>query len=198
VTQTRDRIQDSAAALFRRQGYAGTGLKQIAADSAAPFGSIYHFFPGGKQQLAEHTIRTTGPQYMHAVLGLLDSVADPLDSLDNAFRAAATDLADTGYADACPIATLALEVASTNETLRAATAEVFDEWTAALTTWFGRWVPDPATARSLAGSLIMLLEGAFLLSRAGREPGPLHTAGRAVVELTRAAIQDPPPRREAG
>ncbi len=44
---TKERILDSTAELFRRQGYAGTGMKQIAAEAAAPFGSVYHFFPGG-------------------------------------------------------------------------------------------------------------------------------------------------------
>jgi AcrR family transcriptional regulator len=191
---TRTRIREAAAVLFRRHGYSATGLKRIAAESGAPFGSIYHFFPGGKEQLAEDTIRTSGPQYMQMVLALLDSVPDPLESLANAFRVAADDLAATDYADACPIATVALEVASSNEALRVATTEVFDEWIAGGTEWFARWVPDREVARSLAYSMIMILEGAFVLSRAARDPMPLHVAGRSMVELARVATQPAPPR----
>ena len=44
------------------------------------------------------------------------------------FYGAAEVLRETDYADACPIETLALEVASTNEPLRIATAEVFESW----------------------------------------------------------------------
>jgi AcrR family transcriptional regulator len=186
---TRTRIRDAAIVLFRRNGYSGTGLKRIAADSAAPFGSIYHFFPGGKQQLAEETIRTSGREYGHLVLALLDSVPDPVESIEHAFRAAADTLAATDYADACPIATMALEVASTNEVLRLATARVFEEWVSAGTEWFGRWVSDPERARSLAQSMIMILEGAFVLSRAARDPEPLLVAGRTMAEMTRAAIR---------
>lgn len=40
ASDTRTRIGDTAASLFRRDGYSGTGLKRIAADSGAPFGSI--------------------------------------------------------------------------------------------------------------------------------------------------------------
>jgi AcrR family transcriptional regulator len=184
-SDTRTRIRDAAAALFRRDGYSATGLKRIAAESGAPFGSIYHFFPGGKQQLAEDAVRTSGARYEAFVLALLESVPDPLESLEHAFAAAAEDLAGTGYADACPIATLALEVASSNEPLRLATAEVFGSWVAAGTVWFGRQVPDPAIARRLALSLIMILEGAFVLARAARDPEPLLAAGRSMVELTR-------------
>jgi AcrR family transcriptional regulator len=191
---TRTRIRQAAAVLFRRHGYSATGLKRIAAESGAPFGSIYHFFPGGKEQLAEDIIRTSGPQYMQMVLALLDSVPDPLESLANAFRVAADDLAATSYADACPIATVALEVASSNEALRVATTEVFDEWIAGGTEWFARWVPDREVARHLAYSMIMILEGAFVLSRAARDPGPLHVAGRSMVELARAATQPAPPQ----
>ncbi|WP_406135094.1 TetR family transcriptional regulator [Streptomyces sp. NBC_01089] len=35
--------------LFRRHGYSAADLKRIAAEADAPFGSIHHFFPGGKQ-----------------------------------------------------------------------------------------------------------------------------------------------------
>jgi AcrR family transcriptional regulator len=190
VTDTRTRIVDAASTLFRRSGYAGTGLKRIAAESEATFGSIYHFFPHGKEELAEHAIRTSGAAYGQLVMALLAGESDPLEALRHAFEVAATDLQDTDYADACPIAAIALEVASSNETLRIATAEVFGNWVDASTAWFGRWIPDPATARRLAQSMIMLLEGAFLLSRAQRDCEPLLAAGRSVIELTRLALAD--------
>ncbi|WP_028933193.1 TetR/AcrR family transcriptional regulator [Pseudonocardia spinosispora] len=185
---TRTRIRDAASTLFRRDGYSATGLKRIATESGAPFGSIYHFFPGGKEQLAQDAVRTSGAAYQDLVLTLLNSVPEPLESLANAFDSAAESLVATDYADACPIATLALEVASSNETLRIATADVFEGWVTAGTEWFGRWITDRRLARDLARSMIMLLEGAFVLSRASRDPEPLHTAGRAIVELARSAI----------
>ncbi|MEV6260655.1 TetR/AcrR family transcriptional regulator [Streptomyces sp. NPDC051784] len=187
-SDTRARIQGAATVLFRRHGYAATGLKRIATDADAPFGSIYHFFPGGKQQLAEDVIRTSGTHYGRMVMALLDSVPDPAESLMRAFEAAADDLAAADYADACPIGTVALEVASSNEELRAATAEVFEEWVGMATRWFGRWVAEPKAAQSLAYSMVMMLEGAFMLSRAARDGEPLRVAGRSMAELLRTAV----------
>ena len=60
---TRERIVTSSAELFRRQGYTGTGMKQIVAEAQAPFGSIYHFFPGGKEELGAEVIRWSGEMY---------------------------------------------------------------------------------------------------------------------------------------
>lgn len=191
TSDTQARIGEAAARLFRRDGYSGTGLKRIAAESAAPFGSIYHFFPGGKEELAEHAIRTSGVAYGQLVMSLLDGHPDPLESLLRAFEAAAADLEDADFADACPIAVVALEVASSNERLRLATADVFTGWVDAATDWFSRWVPDAITARRLAQSLIMLLEGGFLLSRALRDSEPLLAAGRSMVELTQIALAEP-------
>ncbi|WP_153065138.1 TetR family transcriptional regulator, partial [Mycobacterium avium] len=42
ATATRERFLTAATGLFRRQGYSGTGLKQIVAESRAPLGSLYH------------------------------------------------------------------------------------------------------------------------------------------------------------
>ncbi|MGW6868309.1 LmrA/YxaF family transcription factor, partial [Streptomyces sp. NPDC054912] len=107
-------------------------------------------------------IRVSGTEYGRMVPALLESVPDPMESLVHAFEAAADDLAAADYADACPIGTVALEVASSNEVLRIATAEVFEEWVGTATRWFGRWVAEPRTAQSLAYSMVMMLEGAFM------------------------------------
>lgn len=104
------------------------------------------------------------------------------------FAGAAETLRQTGYADACPIETVALEVASTNEPLRQATAEVFEGWIASGSRRFARaGIPD-GTARELAISLIAALEGAFVLSRALRSTEPLEVAGAATVTAVRDAL----------
>ena len=59
-SETRERILETSGELFRRQGYMGTGVKQIVEEAGAPFGSLYHFFPGGKEELGAETIRRSG------------------------------------------------------------------------------------------------------------------------------------------
>ena len=131
MAATRERILSASAELFRRKGYTGTGLKQIVAAADAPFGSLYHFFPGGKEQLGAEVIRWSGAMYLRADRGDLRSGARRRDRGARLLRRRAETLRETDYADACPIATVALEVASTSEPLREATAEVFESWIAA-------------------------------------------------------------------
>ncbi len=187
MADTKARIVGTTGELFRRQGYVGTGLKQIVAEAGAPFGSIYHFFPGGKKELAAEVIRTSGRAYQDLVMAVLDAAPDALTAVETGFAAAAETLVATGYADACPIATVALEVASTDETLRAATAEVFAAWVDAGAERFVRWGFGAADARRLAIVLITSLEGAFVLCRAARSTEALDAAASAVLAAVRAA-----------
>ena len=194
ATNTKERILETTAEMFRRYGYTGSGLKQIVADANAPFGSLYHFFPGGKEQLGDEVIRRSGRMYMELVEAIFDAAPDPVTGAGDVFRGAAEVLRQTEYADACPIATVALEVASSNETLRMATADVFDSWIESATRRFtGAGIPS-GKARALAFLLVEMLEGAFLLSRAMRTTEPVEVAGEAAAAAIRAAL----PARRAG
>src|SRR3954451_472314 len=128
TTNTKERIVGASAELFRRQGYSGTGVKQILAEASAPFGSLYHHFPGGKEQLGAETIRRSG--YLYGMLFAEIVVPAPAvgGGIGGFFAGAAQTLEEPDYADACPIATVALEVSSTSEPMREACAEVFEGW----------------------------------------------------------------------
>jgi AcrR family transcriptional regulator len=186
---TKDRIMDSTAELFRRQGYNGTGIKQILAAANAPFGSLYHFFPGGKEDLGAQTIRSSGQLYMELFATIAVQAPDVLSAVSDFFTGAAQTLEETDYADACPIATVALEVASTNEPLRETCAEVFEAWIGGASAYFVAAGIAPEKARELALSMLCLLEGAFIFCRAMRSTESLHVAGASAVAAVRAALE---------
>jgi AcrR family transcriptional regulator len=191
ASTTKDRIIDSSAELFRRQGYTGTGVKQIVEAANAPFGSIYHFFPGGKEQLGAETIRSSGRLYIQLFATIAMQAPDALSAVGDFFAGAADTLTETDYADACPIATVALEVASTSEPLREATAEVFDTWITGATEYFTAAGIPRETARELAFTMLCLLEGAFIFCRAMRTTEPLQVAGASAVAAVQAALTRP-------
>lgn len=186
---TRQRILYATAELFRRQGYTGTGLKQIAGEAQAPFGSLYHHFPGGKQELADEVIRAGGAFFQALVSAVYDAEPNPEAAIRAVFEGAAETLRATDFQDACPIATVALEVASTNEPLRLATAEVFERWTQALSDRLG----DPDRAHAVLAAL----EGAFILCRAQRSVEPMLAAGRMAADYAARAQRRRRMRRQA-
>jgi AcrR family transcriptional regulator len=190
ATETKARILDATADLFRRHGYTGTGLKQVVADANAPFGSLYHHFPGGKQELGVEVIHRAGAMYFEIVAAVIDAAPDLVTAMHDCFIGAAAVLRATDFADACPIATVALEVANTNEPLRQATAEVFESWIVGATARLRPAGLDDGTARELSLTMIMLIEGAFILCRAARNTEALEVAGRVAAATVEAALRD--------
>lgn len=188
MSGTRERIVSASADLLRRQGYTGTGVKQIVAAAGAPFGSLYHFFPGGKEQLGAETIRWSGRMYGLLLPLIFDASPDLATGVRAFFAAAADHIKESGYADGCPIATVALEVSSTSEPLRQACADVFDGWIEAATRRFTAGGMAEATARQLTIGLLAALEGAFILSRALRSTEPLKIAGEQAATAVATAL----------
>jgi AcrR family transcriptional regulator len=188
MTDTRDRIIDASAELLRRQGYAGTGVKQIVAAAKAPFGSIYHHFPGGKEELGAAAIRRSGALYELLIPAVFDPAPDLVSAVRLFFEGAAAHLEESEYEDACPIATVALEVSSTSDTMREACADVFESWIAAGLPRFTAEGLDEATSRELVIGMIAALEGAFVLARATQSTEALQVAGELVAQAVQRAL----------
>jgi AcrR family transcriptional regulator len=191
MSTTKQRLIDASAVLLREQGYTATGVKQIVEAAQAPFGSLYHFFPGGKEELGAAAIRASGELYAQLLPAVFDQAPDVVSGVQAFFAAAAVDLHENGYTDACPIATVALETSSTSEPLRLACAEVFESWIAAGSERLIASGLASDVARELAIGLIASLEGAFVLARATRSVEPLEVAGRQVADAVQRAIEVP-------
>jgi len=188
--RTRERIVEATSALFMQRGYAASGLKQISEASASPIGSLYHHFPGGKTELAAETLRASGRAYEALVTSVIDAAPDIVTAVHDCFEAAAATLRANDYADACPIATVALEVASSDEPLRKVTAAIFEGWLVALTARFEQSGIAPSTrARDLATSFLAALEGGFLLSRAAKNTTAMEALGRSMAQLVEGELR---------
>jgi AcrR family transcriptional regulator len=178
--KTDQRIVRTMAELLRVQGYAATGLQQLARAAHAPTGSIYHHFPGGKREIAAAALRQAGAAYIQLLPMLLDEHADLATAIEAAFTAAADDIANTGWANMCPVGTIAGEIADTEPELRLVAAEVIASWIDVGSQYLVTRGLSETDARTAMYALLTALEGGFLLARAQHAVEPLLAAGRAV------------------
>jgi TetR/AcrR family transcriptional regulator, lmrAB and yxaGH operons repressor len=185
---TRQRLVTAAGELFRRQGYAATGIKAILTAAGAPYGSLYHFFPGGKAELGRATIEEGGRAYLALVEAFFRDDVDPVTATEEFFAGGAELLESTAFADACPIASLAGEIADTHEPLRQAAAAAFESWMAALAGHLVVHGVDPVVADAVAVELFCIVEGAFLLARTTRSAEPVRVAGRRAAAIVSEAM----------
>jgi AcrR family transcriptional regulator len=184
---SRDAFIDTTAQLLRRQGYASTGLSEIVARSGAPKGSLYFHFPGGKEQLALAAMQRAGEQLRDAIAAILASSDDLGEALARLLDALAAGLERSGYRDGCPIATVALELASDSETLRAGACSAFDSWLEPLERRLTAEGLDAPAARRRALHVLSAIEGALILARATRELAPLEAVREELRALSPAA-----------
>jgi AcrR family transcriptional regulator len=187
---TRQRVLTASGELMRRHGYAGTGIKAILAASGVPYGSLYYHFPGGKEEVGVETIRQGGQAYLELVASLLPPGADLPAAVREAFADAADLVASTDYADACPVATIAGEIASTSEPMRTAAAAAFRSWIDLIELRLTEAGVAAGPAHEVAVELFCAIEGAFLLARTTRDVEALHVTGRAAEARVRAALAE--------
>jgi hypothetical protein len=126
--------------------------------------------------------------YEQLIEAVFDPAPDPVTGVRLFFAGAAAHLEETDYADACPIATVALEVSSVSEQMRVACADVFESWIAAGSERLERAGLTRARARELVTAMLAALEGAFVLARASRTTEPLLVAGDAMAAVVQAEL----------
>src|SRR4051812_28140582 len=195
VAGTRDRLLTATNESFRRRGYNGTSLKHVTEAAEAPTGSLYHFFPGGKDELAAEVITTSGATYRELFEMITDAATSPGAAVTDFFDGAAAVLEETDFIDPCPIGTVAREVASTNEPLRVATEQVFASWIEAAATRLNAAGVARDESERLALTIVAALEGGFVLARAKRDANVLRETGvvirRVVEQAMHATVAEP-------
>lgn len=192
--QTRSRITGTAAVLMRRRGYHATGLTEVLARSEAPKGSLYHYFPGGKEQLASEAVREGARVVTEQITAAFAANGDLAGVLRTFADGLAAGLVESGFRDGCPVATVTLDAASDSPIIADACAAGFLEWRDTIAVELGRRGYTEGEAAKLATLVLSAFEGALLVARATRDARPLNdvadTLGdalgdRAVPEATR-------------
>lgn len=173
VGGTRQRMLASAVALLSRTGTAGTTVGAVLADSGAPRGSVYHHFPGGRDELVCDAVRMAGDSISGLVARAAREGGSPRDVLEAFAALWRRRLLDSDYAAGCPVLALAVAGSAEHEPARDLVAEVFADWL----TSFADLLVDHGVPAGRAGRLATLtvssVEGAVVLCRAQRSTRPL-------------------------
>jgi TetR/AcrR family transcriptional repressor of lmrAB and yxaGH operons len=185
----RDAIVGAAAELFRKQGYAATGLNEILARSGAPKGSLYHYFPQGKEQIGEEVVRSAGRLVAGTLADLAEREPRPGALLRRYARMVVGWMEASAFRDGGPITTVLLELAPGVEGVTGAGREAFASWAAVLDAQLVAGGVTRARARKLSTLAIAALEGSLVLARVQQDGRPIRDAVDAVAELFDAATE---------
>lgn len=193
----RQAIVQAAVSLFRRQGYAATGLNEILARSGAPKGSLYHYFPGGKPQLGEAAVKLAGAAVTRTLADLRDRSSGASETLRGYVDLLAMWMEKSNWRDGCPITTTLLETADEAPLIAEAGRAAFAEWAALLGAALVGDGVEPSRAARLGRFAISALEGALIQARIERSPAALFEAYQELDALFASGRAEcrPPGRR---
>jgi AcrR family transcriptional regulator len=172
-----------AALILARKGLQRTSFSEVLDSSGAPRGSLYHHFPGGKDEL---------------VLAALDAASDfALQTLERAAGRPAPEVAQafidlwrgvlvhTQLGGGCAVVAVTIAADSPGQLARA--GAIFRGWRKRLATLLAQGGVAEARAAALAATLIAGCEGAVALARAEQSLEPFEGVAQELMATVRAA-----------
>ncbi|WP_375463451.1 TetR/AcrR family transcriptional regulator [uncultured Methylobacterium sp.] len=168
------------AEVFREHGFAGASLAVIAGRTGLGKGSLYHFFPGGKAEMAASVLDEIDAWFEANMFRPLREDADPSAAIGAMFRT--TDAYFRSGRRLCLVGVLALGDAQDRfaERINA----YFAAWRDALAEALRRAGTEAGLAGDLAEEVVTAIQGGLVAARALRDPGVFgRTLGRLEARL---------------
>jgi len=179
------------AEAFREHGYEGASLALIGEATGLGRGSLYHFFPGGKEEMASAVLGEIEAWFETNIFEVLRTAEHPesallqtLDATEEYFRSGRR---------ICLVGAFALS--DTRDRFSRALRHYFNEWRAAVAAALTKTGQTSPEAAANAEEIVLGIQGALVLARALDDPGIFSRAiGRIRSRLPKARTK----RRRSG
>ena len=186
TAESRQRLVAGAADMMRRRGLNATSVRELAKHAQAPLGSTYHYFPGGKYQLAAEAVQWADDLTARALTKELR--AGPLAGLRAFLRIWRKILTDSDFGAGCPVLAASVEDLPEDGTApREAAAAAFGNWTSILTQSLREHGATDVDAHRIAVLIVAAVEGSVAMCRAQRSAEPLDQVAAQLESLVAAA-----------
>ena len=173
--------------LLRRSGLAGAGINQVVDTSRAPKGSVYHYFPGGKEQLVTEALREADRAIGDGFARTFHGAGPIGEKVRALFTRTAAGVEANRFLKGCPVAAVTLDLDEDTESLRETCATIFARWIDLIAHGLHE-VPD-RERRAVAQLIFATLEGGLVLSRAQSSKAPLLESGASLSAILDARFR---------
>jgi AcrR family transcriptional regulator len=173
--------------MFAQRGYEGVSIGDISQATGLGRSSLYHHFPGGKEEMVEAVIaltRDTLEQNVFAPLKRGGAVAARIDAMFVAVNA----IYASGTA---PCVLAALLTSPPDSALARRTVQAFADWTNAIADTVCELGAAPGEARRRARVALSLLQGGLVMARALNDPGVFREAMTVARDVLLAEADKP-------
>ena len=178
MSNVREHILQTTCDLMEKQGYYGTGLNEIVKESGAPKGSLYHYFPEGKEQITSEAVLQSGKATARRIQNELSANRNAAKAIHDFVLNIANHVETSGFAAGSPLTSIAMETATKSERINVACQEAY----ALLETAFKEKLLESGftkiKAQELGTFITAAVEGGIILSRTQHSGNPLRTVAK--------------------
>lgn len=179
---SKQEIINAASKLFQLYGYHGVGLNEIIKESGTAKGSLYHYFPNGKEELAIAAIDFTKDEVAKKFQKITEGIEDPI----SAVQAYINSIADEYGLESVVgvrIGTIAGETSLINDSIRLACMSALEYWQSLFTRKFVDAGYSEEQAKALSLNINMLIEGGIIFSLTKQSGEPLRKIANQIPTL---------------
>lgn len=176
------------AEAFRELGYDGATMSRITERTGLGKGSLYHFFPGGKEDMAAAVLADVDAWFEENIFVPLRE-EEPRAAIDGMWRS--VEAYFRSGRRVCLVGAFALE--ETRDRFAGAISSYFSRWIHALELAFCRLGSSGQEAGAMAADVVLGIQGAIVVSRALADPRVFEKASERIRERTGSAsgnVQD--------
>lgn len=165
MSSARDQILLTTCSLLEKQGYHATGLNEIVRRSGAPKGSLYYYFPQGKEQITCEAVLQSGQTTAEHIRTGLAGHDDPVQAIHNFILLVAENVERSGFSAGSPLTAVAMETSTTNDRINQACRAAYGMIEGAFREkLLSSGIPEDR-AQNLATFITASIEGGIILSR---------------------------------
>ena len=166
ILAERNDVIPTLGEIFREYGYAGASLSEITERTGLGKGSLYHFFPNGKTEMAEAVLGDIDKWFEEYVFAPLRKSEHPNKSIHSMFNEV-NRYFNSGRR-ICLVGAFALD--HTRDQFSEKVSNYFKAWTSSLTTALKKYGLAKKDAKLLAEDVVGGIQGALVLARSQDNP----------------------------
>lgn len=180
---SRNKILITASRLFQLQGYHATGLNQIIKESGSHKGSLYYYFPGGKEELAVESIQLSCELIENKIRKSMEMFDDPIEAIQALIKEVSKEINQLTDIIPSSVSLLALETSLISETLRGVCQRTFKTWENGYTEKLIKSGYNQEKAEEMGVVIQLMMEGALISSLTKNDSAPLNYVAKHIAVL---------------
>lgn len=178
MSTAREQILQTTCSLLDKQGYHGTGLNEIVKESGAPKGSLYHYFPDGKEQIVAEAVLGSGVETAERIRSELKKSSNPARAIYDFIFNIADQVELSQFAAGSPLTSVAMETVTKSKRINLACRKAYSMLQSAFNEKLLESGYTKTKAADMAAFIVASIEGGIILSRTNHNADALRVIAK--------------------